>query len=142
MDMKGKCLCGAVSFTAGNVDTEVHAGHCSMCRSWTGGPLLSVSVQSMHFDDDADLVRYKSSAWAERGFCRKCGSNLFYCVSASGLYVVGMGAFEDQSPFHLASEIYVDEKPGSYAFAGEHPRLTGAEFLASIGLGPPPAGVK
>ena len=34
-----------------------------------------------------------------------------------------------------SGEIYIDEKPGGYDFAGEHPRLTGEEFMQSIGLG-------
>jgi hypothetical protein len=40
--------------------------------------------------------------------------------------------FEDQSIFKLAGEIFIDENPGGYAFAGDHPRLTGEEFLASM----------
>lgn len=140
MDMNGKCLCGAVTFTATAVDPEVHACHCSMCRAWSGGPLLSVSVGSMRISGEADLARYASSPWAERGFCKRCGSSLFYRVTATDQYIVSMGAFEDPAPFTLASEIYVDEKPRGYDFAGEHPRLTGAEFLQSLGLTPPPAG--
>jgi hypothetical protein len=84
-------------------------------------------------------VRYASSPWAERGFCRRCGSSLFYRLTETNQYIVNMGAFPDNSPFHLAGEIYVDEKPAGYHFAGDHPRLTGAEFLASIGMAPPPA---
>jgi hypothetical protein len=29
-------------------------------------------------------------------------------------------------------EIFVDNKPAGYAFAGDHPRLTEAEFLAQF----------
>jgi len=137
MEMKGKCLCGAVTFTATNVDPEVHACHCSMCRAWTGGPALSVATQSVVFDNESELGRYASSPWAERGFCKQCGSSLFYRVTAADQYIVNIGAFPDVSPFHLASEIYVDEKPAGYSFAGDHPRMTGAEFLASIGMAPP-----
>jgi hypothetical protein len=46
--------------------------------------------------------------------------------------MVSMGAFDDQSVFQLAGEIYVDAKPPGYAFAGDHPRQTGEEFLASM----------
>jgi hypothetical protein len=45
-----------------------------------------------------------------------------------------MGAFDDESVFELVGEIYVDEKPPGYNFAGEHPRQTGAEFMASLGI--------
>ena len=136
MNMSGKCLCGAVAFTAMEVGHEVHACHCSMCRAWAGGPLLSVSVGAVEFTSDAELMRYASSPWAERGFCRRCGASLFYRLTATDQYVVSMGAFTDPAPFRLASEIYVDEKPAGYDFAGGHPRLTGAQFLASMGVTP------
>ena len=45
-----------------------------------------------------------------------------------------VGTFDDESPFELAGEIYVDEKPPGYDFAGDHPRQTGAEFMASLGM--------
>ena len=48
---------------------------------------------------------------------------------------MSVGAFDDQSPFRLASEIYIDDKPPGYDFAGDHPRMTGAEFMASLGEG-------
>jgi hypothetical protein len=43
-----------------------------------------------------------------------------------------MGTFDDLSPFSLAAEIFIDEKPQTYHLAGDHPRLTGEEFIASL----------
>ena len=128
----GKCLCGAVSFTAQAVDTHVHGCHCSMCRTWAGGPMLAAGVGSVVFQGEDNISRYASSDWAERGFCRECGSNLFYRLKEPDQYLLCMGAFDDESVFELAGEIYIDEKPRGYEFAGEHPRQTGDEFLASI----------
>lgn len=68
---------------------------------------------------------------AERGFCRICGSSLFYRSKETGQYVLGMGAIDDQASFRIGSEIYIDQKPPGYEFAGTHPRLTEEEFLAS-----------
>jgi len=58
---------------------------------------------------------------------------LFYCLKESGTYIITTGAFDDVEQFDMAGEIFIDEKPGGYDFAGDHPRLTGAEFLASMG---------
>lgn len=135
MAATGKCLCGAVRFTADAVQSEVHACHCSMCRSWSGAPTLTVSVGTVDFAGEGNLGRYQSSEWAERGFCTQCGSHLFYRLKQDGRYFMCMGAFDDQSRFHLASEIYIDQKPPGYAFAGEHPRQTRDEFMASISQG-------
>ena len=49
------------------------------------------------------------------------------------MYIVSTGAFDDGEQFSLTGEIFVDEKPSGYNFAGDHPRLTGEEFMASIG---------
>jgi hypothetical protein len=136
--MTGKCLCGAVSFVAQNVDTNAHSCHCSMCRTWSGGPAVSVAARSVTFKGIDNITRFASSLWAERGFCKHCGTNLFYRLKETDSYHMWSGPFEDQTRFTLASEIYIDEKPPTYALAGDHPRLTGAEFLASIGQAPPP----
>jgi hypothetical protein len=132
MRQTGGCLCGAVRYTAEDVEPDVHACHCSMCRRWTGGPGLAAGVGSVRFEGSEHIGRYDSSAWAERGFCTRCGANLFYRLKPRDHYVLWLGTFDDPAPFRLASEIYVDAKPSCYAFAGDHPRLTEAEFLASL----------
>lgn len=133
----GKCLCGAISFTAQNVEQHFHACHCDMCRRWSGGPGMGVGVGSVELQGEEHLTAYKSSDWAERCFCQKCGTNLFYRMPENGMTIVWAGAFDDESGLKLNGEIYVDEKSPAYDFAGDHSRQTGAEFMASIGMGPP-----
>lgn len=48
------------------------------------------------------------------------------------MYMMPTGAFDDVEQFELAGEIFIDEKPSGYSFAGDHPRMTAAEFMASI----------
>ena len=126
----GGCLCGAVRFTASDVETNHHACHCGMCRKWSGGPMLAAMTGAIRFETSDALARYESSTWAERGFCRRCGSSLFYFLKPTGQYSVAVGAFDDPTDFRLAEEIYVDHQPPGYAFAGARPRLTEAEVLA------------
>ncbi len=132
MNANGHCLCGAVTYTAEGVDTDMHSCHCGMCRRWSGGPAFAASVGSVTFEGEENITRFDSSEWAERGFCNKCGTNLFYRLKEKDHYMMWMGTFDDPAPFKLAGEIYIDEKPAAYDLAGEHPRLTGEEFLASI----------
>ena len=136
MSGTGKCLCGAVTFTAEEIDPHVHACHCSMCRGWTGGPMLGASVGAITFSGEEHVKRYASSAWADRGFCAECGTSIFYHLKDPGMYIMATGCFDDAEQFSLAGEISVDEKPSGYNFAGEHSRLTGAEFMASMGIAP------
>ncbi len=136
MSAKGKCLCGAVTFTAEEVDTHAHICHCSMCRNWSGGPFMSATVGNVKFTGEEHIKSYRSSEWAERGFCAECGTNLFYRLVEPSTYIMCTGAFEDADQFSIGGEIYVDEKPKGYDFAGDHQRMTGAEFMKSIGMDP------
>lgn len=129
----GRCLCGAVRFTATGVDPHYHACHCGMCRRWSGGaPFFAANTESVELEGTEHLARYESSSWAKRGFCRRCGTTLFYFLEPTQAYMMSVGAFDDQSPFRLVLEIFIDCKPEGYALAGEHARLTEAETLARL----------
>ena len=75
--------------------------------------------------------RFASSDWAERGFCAKCGTHLFYHLLQADEYILPAGLFQEES-FTLASEIFIDEKPGFYAFANQTHKMTGAEVFAQF----------
>lgn len=132
----GGCLCGAVTFEADGVRTEAGACHCSMCLRFSGGPWVAVGVEAVRFTKGEPAI-YESSDWAERGFCRDCGSSLFYRFVMEGSPHRGntffaLGSLDDSSGIELASEMFIDSKPEAYAFAGDHPRVTEAEAKAAF----------
>lgn len=131
----GGCLCGAVTFTAAKVDQNHHACHCGMCRRWAGSPLLAASADEVSFSGEENITVFDSSEWAERGFCRTCGSNLFYRLKETGGYHMPVGIFDDQSGFKIIGEIFIDRKPPGYAFEGEHSRHTEEETMAMFADG-------
>ncbi|HEY6916812.1 MAG TPA: hypothetical protein VI381_04155, partial [Allosphingosinicella sp.] len=68
--IEGQCLCGAVTARVRPTRAHIEACHCTMCRKWGGTALLSVQCGSdVEIEGEAHVVRYQSSAWAERGFC-------------------------------------------------------------------------
>jgi hypothetical protein len=97
--------------------------------------MFAAAAEQVTFEGEDNLGRYASSDWAERGFCRRCGSHLFYYLKPDDLYSMCVGAFDDDSLFALAREIYVDNKPTGYAFAGDLERLTEAQVLAEYADG-------
>lgn len=125
--LSGHCLCGALRFTVDSVEPEFYACHCDMCLRWGGGPYLSVTATGLKFENDENLAVFDSSGWAQRAFCRLCGTNIFYRVKKLAVHEVNTGTFDDASSFRMIGEIFVDEKPSYYEFSGDHPRLTGAE---------------
>lgn len=81
-ESKGKCLCGAVSFVMVFPTKWVAHCHCENCRrsvgaafvTWASAEEPQVSIQ----DPKNKLAWYASSNEAQRGFCSKCGSSLFF----------------------------------------------------------------
>lgn len=130
-NMTGRCLCGSVVFSVATTENGIGICHCEMCRRWSGGPVFAVHCESpVEFEGTEDIARFRSSDWAERGFCAKCGSNLFYRLVESDEYSLAAGAFDDQTRFVLENEIFVEEQPAYYAFANDTRRMTGAEAFA------------
>jgi hypothetical protein len=75
---EGGCLCGAIRFQSTASPLRGVICHCSMCRKHSGAPVLAF----VHFPAASFVwlnglpARYRSSQFAERGFCAKCGSTV------------------------------------------------------------------
>lgn len=87
------------------------------------------------------ITRYRSSDFAERGFCSQCGTTLFYhlmpgAFSAEGAYMLAAGMLDLPDDMVFDSEIYIDSQPGWYRFdnAASRARMTEKEFLQSLGI--------
>ena len=131
--LSGGCLCGAVRFTAAPKDRNFGACHCSMCRRWAAGPLLAIECGgTVRVEDQSNLGIYRSSEWAERCFCKQCGTPLFYRLVGMDFYAVSVEAFDDRTEFTFTSQIFIDEKPPYYDFANATKAMTGAEVFAAF----------
>lgn len=133
MSASARCLCGKVTFEANEDIKDVSACHCEMCRRWTGGPMLAAHLKDTPtITGEDNITWFKSSDWAERGFCSSCGTSLFYrlTVGPAPLYMAAVGAFDDQSGLNMDSQIFIEEKPSFYDFAGDIPSMTGEQVFA------------
>lgn len=126
----GSCLCGAVKINANNIGNSVGACHCGMCRKWSGGPLMAVDCGSdVSFQGEENISVYNSSDWAERGFCKQCGSNLFYRLKQGNQYFILAGLFDNDENFVFDHQVFIDKKPAFYRFANETKDHTEAEVF-------------
>ena len=78
---EGSCLCGGVRYRVDGKMRQIIACHYRQCRKQTGSHMTAIraSLGDFHLDDPHNLVAwYRSSAKAERGFCSRCGSTLFW----------------------------------------------------------------
>ena len=126
---QGRCLCGTSSLSASQISHRVGACHCSSCRQWGGGPLLAVDCGSDVTLTGDDIRVYNSSDWAERGFCGRCGSHLFYRLKHNQQYIVPVGLFGEVEGLVLDHQVFIDEKPDYYCFANKTKDMTGAELF-------------
>ena len=139
----GQCMCGAVKFTLRDVKTEFGGCHCKMCQRWTGSAMLTVIApeDKITIEGAENVKTFKSSDWAERSWCDKCGSGLWYRVTSpgpySGFYHLPVGLLDDPSGMTLVSEIFVDVKSPAFSYAQDTKKMTGAEVMAQFA---PPEG--
>lgn len=105
----GGCLCGAVRYTVnGEVLWSGHC-HCESCRRQTSSPVASffcVKEQDMMFHGD-NIGTHASSEGVERGFCRSCGSAVYYMnnqrpgeIDLHAMTLDNPDMFEAQAHYH------------------------------------------
>ena len=129
-------MCGAVQFTATDVPADFGTCHCKMCQQWAGSALLAVSIpqDNVHWTGTDAIATIQSSDWAERAWCSKCGTGLWYRVTADGphkgKFEIPLGLFDDPSGFEMTREIFIDRKPDAFSFEGARERLTEAQVFA------------
>lgn len=129
--LTGRCMCGAVRIVGTANEPKVAVCHCDMCRRWSSGPFFEVSCESVIFEGEDNITRIRSSDWAERGFCKKCGSNLFYQAIDSDEFQISAGLLDDQSDLRLSLQVFIDQKPPFYSLADETETMTAAEVYAA-----------
>ena len=79
--LTGRCLCGALVFEVTSPTLWCAHCHCSMCQRAHGAAFVTwvgVAEESFRLRASETLVWYRSSELAERGFCGRCGSSLFF----------------------------------------------------------------
>lgn len=129
--VKGSCLCGAVKLTAQKINHHIGACHCGMCRKWGGAAYIGVECNNeVEFTGEENISIYQSSEWAERGFCKHCGSHLFYRLKSNNHYHVPVGIFDDVENLVFDMQVFIEEKPEYYSFANKTKNLTGEELFA------------
>lgn len=131
----GRCLCGAVTITVAGVhESEVGACHCRMCQRWSGGLFLCFTAEASAVTVQGEVARYRASSFAERAFCPRCGSHLWFNDVQPGgqpaSYELVPGLFDEARGWPLRSEIYVDRAMRSVRLAGDHRRKSRAEYEA------------
>ena len=113
----GGCLCGAVRFSATGRLRGVIYCHCSQCRRQSGHFYAATRVPdaALSIEGGDSVTWYRASAEARRGFCRTCGSALFWKRDDSSATSLLAGAFDNSAGLAGEAHIFVGDKGGYYA---------------------------
>ena len=128
--LSGQCLCGAVTVTAVVYTTKLSACHCDMCRQHTSSIFISVSPDQSSIKVTGPAKSFRSSDWAERGFCTTCGSTLWYGTVHDGARYLAAGLFDNAGGGTVSCEYFSDQCPAGYRLENVDKRMTTEETIA------------
>ncbi len=123
----GRCLCGGVRYEISGPLRGVIACHCSQCRRTSGHHVAATSVPStaLALIDSATLHWYRSSDSAERGFCNRCGGNLFWRELGGDATSIMAGTLDAPTGITVERHIFVADKSDYYELNDSAPKFRG-----------------
>jgi hypothetical protein len=115
--VKGQCLCGAVRFELQPPLRAVTVCHCGQCRRWHGhiGAYTAVPRDKLVMTESRGLAWFASSSFARRGFCRDCGSSLFWEGDGRDTISVTAGSLDSPTGVFTALQIYAKDVGDYYS---------------------------
>lgn len=121
---KGSCLCGAVQFEIHGSLRDSIACHCSQCRKSSGHYWSATRClrADLHLVQDKGLAWYRSSEHAQRGFCRHCGSSLFWQLDDNDHISIGTGTLDTPTGLKTLGHIFVKDKSDYVEIASGSPQ--------------------
>lgn len=113
---QGSCLCGAVRYNVTGSLRDVISCHCGQCQKSSGHyfAATAATLENFRLTEDRGLKWYRSSNWAERGFCVECGANLFWRRKDSDQVSILAGSFEGDTGLKTSRHIFVADKKDYY----------------------------
>jgi hypothetical protein len=129
----GRCLCGAIRFEIEGPMRDVVICHCGQCRRQHGAPpgYSQAAWEHIRFEGEEALSWYRSSEEARRGFCRICGSSLFWERIGSGRVSIAAGSLDAPTGLKTVRHIFVADKGDYYEIHDDAEQLSGSMLTAS-----------
>jgi hypothetical protein len=128
--LEGRCLCGAVEVRVSAHAGEVSACHCSYCRRWTGSAMWCLAAGDGAVEAGGPVRTWRSTPFSVRAWCGTCGTHL-WIRDDDGDYDLVPGLFEGAAGLPMVREVYADRALASVRLAGDHPRVSAAEYQAA-----------
>lgn len=127
VETTGGCLCGGVRYRVTGPLRPVIYCHCSQCRRTSGHFVAATAVakDALHIESDESLEWFASSDSASRGFCKRCGSSLFWLPGGRNHVSIMAGTLDKSAGLEAVEHIHVSDKGDYYELADDLPKLPG-----------------
>jgi hypothetical protein len=113
--ISGGCLCGSITYRIDGPLRPVVACHCIQCRKTSGHYVAATQANMSDLSIDGDTLSwFRSSDTAERGFCGRCGSNLFWRRHGSPHISIFAGTIDGRTGLKIESQLYPESKGDYY----------------------------
>jgi len=121
---RGACLCGAIRLALHGRLRPVVYCHCRQCRAAHGhfAAYTALPAERLEIEGVGRLAWFRSSATAERGFCRDCGSSLLWRALDAASVSVAAGCLAAPTGLAEGGHIHVASKGDYYAIADGLPQ--------------------
>ncbi len=124
----GGCLCGAVKFEIYSELLPVVNCHCSKCRRFHG----HISAYTATNRDNLTITQSDGLKWYRstmdetpnvyRGFCRECGSSLFWDPRGRMNISIAAGSIDIPTNLDTTRHVWVSQKADYYTIIDELPQ--------------------
>lgn len=117
--IRGSCLCGSIRLRIDAMDRDVVYCHCTQCRKQSGHYFAASRCrdENLQVTGAEHLHWYQASPQARRGFCRHCGSALFWKMIGSTTTSVLAGCLDSPTGLRAVAHIFVDDQGDYYELA-------------------------
>ena len=121
--ISGRCLCGDVRFTVEGPLRPVLVCHCGQCRRMSGHLWAATAADrdGVRFAAQDTLRWFSSSDRAQRGFCERCGSSLFWSHEDKQTLSIAAGALDSPTGLKTQAHIFFSDASDYYAVHPDEP---------------------
>jgi len=123
--INGGCYCGQVRYRASGIGTEVTECHCTQCRKQTGHRYAVVDARAgnVEIEGKEHVTWFQASPIADRGFCARCGSHLFWRSLENDEMEILAASVDEPTGLEMAGHIFVENKGDYYEITDGLPQF-------------------
>lgn len=112
--LKGKCLCGEITYTLNGELLFLYNCHCVQCRAFSGSSFATnASILKDDFEvfDPGNNLTFFEANMGKRAFCGKCGSPIYSFITGKEQFPsLHCGSISDYPEKKLDANLFTSEK--------------------------------